>query len=96
MIGFLIFPDFQLLDAAGPISVFEIAARAGDKPLALRALALNAGAVRSSSGVEMMARDFKSANAITTLVVAGGSGVEAAARCPETLAFVQRLACTIP
>ena len=27
MIGILIFPDFQLLDAAGPISVFEIVAR---------------------------------------------------------------------
>ncbi len=26
MIGVLVFPDFQLLDAAGPISVFEIAA----------------------------------------------------------------------
>ncbi len=48
--------------------------------------------MRSSSGVEMMARDFKSANAITTLVVAGGAGVSAAARCPATLAFVQRLA----
>ena len=29
MIGVLIFPDFQLLDAAGPISVFEIATRHG-------------------------------------------------------------------
>lgn len=28
MIGILIFPDFQLLDAAGPISAFEVAARA--------------------------------------------------------------------
>ena len=27
MIGVLVFPDFQLLDAAGPISVFEIGAR---------------------------------------------------------------------
>ena len=27
MIGVLVFPDFQLLDAAGPISVFEIAPR---------------------------------------------------------------------
>ncbi len=27
MIGVLIFPDFQLLDASGPISTFEIAAR---------------------------------------------------------------------
>ena len=27
MIGVLIYPDFQLLDAAGPMSVFEIASR---------------------------------------------------------------------
>ena len=92
MIGILIFPDFQLLDAAGPISVFEIAARASGKPLALRVLAMQAGSVRSSSSVEMVARDFKSANAITTLVVAGGAGVASAARCPATIAFVQRLA----
>ncbi|MCJ9706600.1 GlxA family transcriptional regulator, partial [Bradyrhizobium sp. SHOUNA76] len=42
MIGILIYPDFQLLDAAGPISVFEVAARCAGKPLALRVLALNA------------------------------------------------------
>jgi len=80
MIGILIFPDFQLLDAAGPISVFEIAARCtGKTTTGIRVLALNAGPVRSSSGVEMMARDFKSANAITTLVIAGGAGVTDAA-----------------
>jgi hypothetical protein len=27
MIGLLIFPDFQLMDVSGPISVFEIARR---------------------------------------------------------------------
>src|SRR4051812_49836994 len=75
MIGILIFPDFQLLDAAGPISVFEIAARCtGKTTTGIRVLAVKAGPVRSSSGVGMMARDFKSANAITTLVVAGGAG----------------------
>ncbi|MBW5436506.1 GlxA family transcriptional regulator [Bradyrhizobium canariense] len=93
MIGILIFPNFQLLDAAGPISVFEIAARCtGKSTTGIRVLAVNAGPVRSSSGVEMMARDFKSANAITTLVVAGGAGVTDAARCEVTRAFVQRLA----
>src|SRR5437764_32883 len=92
MIGILIFPDFQLLDAAGPISVFEIAARCIGKAPAIRVLAVNAGPVRSSSGVEMMARDLKSANAITTLIVAGGMGVTDAARCEVTRAFVQRLA----
>ncbi|MDE2380471.1 GlxA family transcriptional regulator [Bradyrhizobium sp.] len=92
MIGVLIFPDFQLLDAAGPISVFEIAARYARKAPALRLLAVEAGPVRSSSGAEMLARDLKSANAITTLIVAGGEGVARAARCPVTRAFVQRLA----
>ena len=29
MIGVLVYPDFQLLDASGPISVFEIAAPGG-------------------------------------------------------------------
>src|SRR3954464_13699787 len=75
MIGILIFPDFQLLDAAGPISVLENPARCtGKTTTGIRVLAVSAGPVRSSSGVEMMARDFKSANAITTLVVAGGAG----------------------
>jgi transcriptional regulator GlxA family with amidase domain len=32
MIGVLVFPDFQLLDAAGPISVFEIAGRFANQP----------------------------------------------------------------
>ena len=45
MIGVLIFPDFQLLDAAGPVSVFEIAARfAGGDP-AIRLIAATPGPV---------------------------------------------------
>src|SRR5262245_31574108 len=84
MIGVLIFPDFQLLDAAGPISVFEIAARfAGGAP-AIRAIAIEPGPVRSSSGVEMLARSTKPQAAFTTLIVAGGEGVRNAAACPKT------------
>jgi len=43
MIGVLIFSDFQLLDAAGPISVFEIAARFAGSPPSIRVLAADAG-----------------------------------------------------
>ena len=50
------------------------------------------GPVRSSSGVEMLARGFKPSRAITTLIVAGGEGVEAAAKCDKTLAFVRAMA----
>ena len=93
MIGILIFPDFQLLDASGPISVFEIAGRyAGAAAPAIRVLAATPGPVRSSSGVEMLARGLKPSHAISTLVVAGGRGVRAPATCEKTLAFVRRIA----
>ena len=92
MIGVLIFPDFQLLDAAGPISAFEIAARfAGQKP-SIKVLAVMPGPVRSSSGVEMLARGLKPSAAITTLMLAGGEGVRQAATCAKTLAFVRAMA----
>ena len=70
MIGVLIFPDFQLLDAAGPISVFEIAARVAGKPPAIKTIAVTQGAVRSSSGVEMLARSLRPFGAITTFMAA--------------------------
>jgi transcriptional regulator GlxA family with amidase domain len=92
MIGVLVFPQFQLLDAAGPISVFEIAARFAGQSPSIKVLAVTPGPVRSSSGVEMLARALKPYGAITTLLVAGGEGVETAARCEKTLNFVRTMA----
>jgi transcriptional regulator GlxA family with amidase domain len=92
MIGVLVFPDFQLLDAAGPISVFEIAARSAGVSSSIRVLAETPGPVRSSSGAEMLARGLKAAGAMTTLIVAGGEGVDAAAKSTATLAFVRAVA----
>jgi transcriptional regulator GlxA family with amidase domain len=92
MIGVLIFPDFQLLDAAGPISVFEIAARFAGAAPSIKVLAATPGPVRSSSGVEMVARGLKPFGAIGTLIVAGGEGVRAAATCDKTLASVRAMA----
>jgi transcriptional regulator GlxA family with amidase domain len=91
MIGVLVFPDFQLLDAAGPISTFEIAARFAGLPSPIKVLAATPGPVRSSSGVEILARGLRPAAAISTLIIAGGVGVEAAATCQKTLAFVRAL-----
>src|SRR5258707_5219750 len=92
MIGVLVFPQFQLLDAAGPISVFEIAARFAGQLPSIKVLAATPGPVCSSSGVEMLARGLKPSGAITTLLVAGGEGVEAAVRCDKTLNFVRTMA----
>jgi transcriptional regulator GlxA family with amidase domain len=92
MIGVLIFPDFQLLDASGPISVFEIAGRLASKPMPIRVFAEVPGAVRSSSGVEMLARGLRSASGLSTLIVAGGEGVLTASKSARQLAFVRAAA----
>jgi transcriptional regulator GlxA family with amidase domain len=91
-IGILIFPDFQLLDAAGPISVFEIAGRFARAPSSIKVLAETPGPVRSSSGVEMSARSLRASAALSTLIVAGGEGVRAAARSAKILTFVRAAA----
>jgi transcriptional regulator GlxA family with amidase domain len=92
MIGVLVFPDFQLMDAAGPVSVFEIASRYAKSNVPIRTVAAKPGPVRSSSGVEMLAHKFGSPSAITTLIIAGGDGVEAAAYDKCTMRFVQAVA----
>jgi transcriptional regulator GlxA family with amidase domain len=48
--------------------------------------------VRSSSGVELLARGLRSADAISTLIVAGGEGVRMASRSARALAFVRAAA----
>ncbi len=88
-IGFLIFKDFQLLDAAGPISAFEIAGRLAPGAYRLHVLAREAGAVPSSSGVAITAGAFDSAPPLDTLIVSGGEGTRSPAICEATLAFAR-------
>ena len=91
-VGVLIFPDFQLLDAAGPIAVFDTAARECTPPCyRLRVMAGTAGPVTSSSGVELIAQTF-SDDPLDTLIVAGGSGSREVSACPQTLAFIRAAA----
>ncbi len=87
-IGLLIFPDFQLLDAAGPISAFEIAGRYVPATYDISVMAAEPGAVRSSSGVCMVAEPLSEA-AFDTVVIAGGDGTRPAALDPRTIAWVR-------
>ncbi|MCD0506297.1 GlxA family transcriptional regulator, partial [Bordetella petrii] len=56
-VAFLLVPGFQLLDMAGPLSVFQTASEAVAGPrgpaYALRLLSARGGRVASSSGVEV-------------------------------------------
>jgi transcriptional regulator GlxA family with amidase domain len=99
-LGLLIFPDFQILDAAGPLGAFEIAGRLGGGAYRLEVLAMRGGEVTSSSGVGMAARAADAQTLLDTpfdtLMIAGGDGTRAASRDPETLAFVSAAAATTP
>jgi transcriptional regulator GlxA family with amidase domain len=83
-ISILVFPGFQLLDAAGPIAAFEAA---GDYEL--RVVSAARGPVRSSSGVSWHAEGLPRGPG-DTLLVAGGDGVDAACRDEALVRFLRR------
>lgn len=89
-VGVLIYPDFQILDVAGPIAAFEIAARYVPGAYAIKVLAKDPGLVESSSGAKMQADAMRGAKGLDILLVSGGDGVRAPATCPDTLAFVRK------
>jgi transcriptional regulator GlxA family with amidase domain len=91
-IVFLIYPDFQLLDAAGPIAAFEIAERHKPGSYELRICAATTGLVASSSGATMLAGPLPRAAAVDTLVVVGGNGSCGAALSLKTRRYIQSCA----
>jgi transcriptional regulator GlxA family with amidase domain len=91
-VGFLIFDNFQLLDAAGPISAFEIADRHAPGAYRLHVLATRTGGVPSSAGATMHAESLASAPPLDTLVVAGGFGTYEAMRDGLIIAYVRQAA----
>lgn len=89
-IDLLIFPDFQILDASGPIAAFEIASRYVERAYDLHVVAAAPGPVRSSSGVAMLAEPLGEAD-LDTLMISGGDGTRAA-QDPCTLRWVRAAA----
>jgi transcriptional regulator GlxA family with amidase domain len=83
----LIFPDFQLLDVAGPIAAFEIAGRLAAGAYALRVVSTAPGWVKSSSGAALMAAPLDEAP-LDTLLVSGGDGTRPERLDPGVIAAV--------
>lgn len=88
-IGVVIFPGFQLLDATGPVSAFEIGGRIAQEPYAIRLFASAPGLVASTAGVALPAEGFDAAGPIDTLIVAGGEGVRGASEDAALVGFVR-------
>jgi transcriptional regulator GlxA family with amidase domain len=95
-VGFVIFENFQLLDAAGPIAAFEMPMRGLDPPpyeitlIAPLEKGLRSGPVRSSCGVPMVAEALPREPKFDTLIVSGGLGTRAMMKDEEMLDFVRR------
>lgn len=75
-LALVIFPGFQLLDAAGPIAAFEIAERYRPGSYDLAVLAPGGGQVASSSGVRFAAEPLTD-GPFDTIMISGGDGTRA-------------------
>ena len=91
-IAFVLFPGFQILDAAGPIAAFEIASEFAPGAYRICTVAAKAGTITSSSGVAMPAAALSAQRGIDTLVVVGGSGTRQAIYDKATIAAINRTA----
>src|SRR5688572_9001701 len=85
----VLFPGFQLLDAAGPIAAFEVASHLVPGAYPLRLGATQPGPVRSSSGVALEAEALPAPSRLGTLLVAGGDGTNAARDDASLIEFLR-------
>ena len=86
-VAIAVFPGFQLLDAAGPASAFEIAERFRPGSYDLSMVAPDAGKVISSSGLTVDAAPLP-AGPVDTVVVSGG---EIGGALPEAMRIIDWL-----
>ncbi|MBO1324451.1 GlxA family transcriptional regulator [Acetobacter sp. TBRC 12305] len=89
-IGFVLYPDFQLLDAAGPATAFELAGCLSGQAYALTMLSRQGGLVLSSSKIAVQTTALDKVGEIfDTLITVGGNGHDQAMHCPGLRAFLQ-------
>lgn len=93
-VAIVIFPGFQLLDAAGPTAAFEIAERfrPGSYALSLMAPGLGEGGgeVASSSGLALAAAPLEDA-AFDTIIVSGGDIARSMEAMREIVGWLKRV-----
>jgi transcriptional regulator GlxA family with amidase domain len=81
-------PNFQLLDMAGPLSVFQIAAELVPGAYEVAVASAEGGLVRCSAGVPVLTRPWRGLRADTVLVP-GGQGAREPQAAPAMLAYLR-------
>src|SRR5258707_13047464 len=91
-IGFVVFPQFQILDLTGPLAAFEMPGRSiTPNPYDLQALSELGGPVKSSSGLVVSTKKI-GPGGFDTLIAVRGLGAFRAASSPGLKPFVGRAA----
>jgi transcriptional regulator GlxA family with amidase domain len=88
-LAIVIFPGFQLLDAAGPISAFDIASRFVPGAYEIHVLAPGGGQIASSAGAGFASEDL-SDGPWDTLMVAGGDATKALREFASIVEWLRR------
>ncbi|MFA7606099.1 MAG: GlxA family transcriptional regulator [Rhodocyclaceae bacterium] len=87
----VVFPDFQLLDVAGPIAAFEMANRMKPKTYELTLASQEGSTVESSAGTMLLTTSFAQVFDADTVIAVGGEGVIEATASVEMLTFIRDL-----
>ena len=90
-IAILVFPEFQILDATGPIGALECASAASPGAYQLDLVSAAGGEVASSSGVKLVTRAMDD-GPFDTVLVAGGVGTRRIANLAAEAAWIRRRA----
>ncbi|MGZ3375924.1 MAG: GlxA family transcriptional regulator [Phenylobacterium sp.] len=90
-VAVVVFPEFQIIDATGPIGALEVANRVSPGAYELDLLSARGGEVASSSGVRMVTRPFDD-RAYDTILVSGGVGTRHFADRTPDVAWIERRA----
>ncbi|MGH6811385.1 MAG: GlxA family transcriptional regulator [Methylocella sp.] len=102
-IGFLIYPNCEICDVCGPLDVFHFAdfwlprfGRTDEPGYQLVILAASPGAVRTHSGIEIVASQscYDTKDGLDTLIVSGGIDAEQA--CKDNPALVEWVSAIAP
>lgn len=84
-VGILLLPDYQLLDAAGPMAVLESASGDPMEPkYRIELLSAEGGGIASSGGATLQTQNFSNAGAFDTVLVCGGLGAVTASIDDQT------------
>jgi transcriptional regulator GlxA family with amidase domain len=89
-VAIVIFPGFQLLDAAGPTAALEIAERFCPGSYNLALLAPCGGEVASSSGVRLSATPLRK-RSFDTVIVSGGDILRSMVAAQEIVSWLKRV-----